>query len=171
VEARLLELPHPRVLVRPEERDAVDAVREHLPRLRVEHVALRDIQVRRLEQVAPRSELELRGGRVAVADGTGIAIAAKVVERLPAGGRTAAEVIERPEVGRGLPDSAEEPCERLLYLLGQAEANEGVEREGGVAHPRVAVVVVLIAADRLRERRRRRGRDAAVRGVDEELER
>ena len=64
----------------------------------------------------------------------------------------------------------EEPRERLVHLLAEAERDQGVEREGGVAYPRVAVVVVAVAADALRERGRRRGGDRARRRVHEQPE-
>ena len=147
--AVLIELPHPRVLVRPEDRDAIDAARQHVPGLPVEHVPLRDVEVGGLEQVAPGTELELRTRRVPVADGLRVAIPAEVGQFFAPAGDAAAEVVEGPQVRRRLSDCAEEPRERLLHLLGQAEPHQGVEGERGVAHPGVAIVVVLVPADDL----------------------
>jgi hypothetical protein len=64
----LVELPHPGVLVPPEDRDAVDAAGQHLSRRVVEDVPPGDVQTGGLEQVAPRAQLELVACRVAVAD-------------------------------------------------------------------------------------------------------
>jgi hypothetical protein len=121
VVAVLVELPHPGVLVLPEDRDAVDAAREHLPGLLVERVPLRDVESRGLEQVAPRTELELRARRIPVPDGLRVAITAEVRQLLAALGDASVEVVEGPQVGRGLAHCTKEAGKRLLHLLGQAE--------------------------------------------------
>ena len=145
----LVELPHPGVAITPEHGDAIDTVGEKLAGVLVEGVPLRDVEVGGLEEVTPRAELELRGRGVAVADGPRVAVAAEVRKLLAPSGDLTFEVVERPEVGRRLAHRAEEPGERLLHLLRQAEPHQRIEREGGVAHPGVAVVVVLVASDRL----------------------
>jgi len=131
----LVELPHSGVLVRPEHRDAVDAAGQHLGRLGVQHVALRDVQRRGLDQVAPGAELELGRGCVPVANRAGALVAAEMIERLPARRHGAVEVVERSEVRSGLAHGAQEAAKRLLHLLGDPEPHQCVEGERGVAHP------------------------------------
>ncbi len=64
-----------------------------------------------------------------------------------------------------------QPAHERLGLLGEAEPQQRVEREGRVADPGVAVVPVALAAELLRQARRRRGDDRARRAVREQLER
>src|SRR5207248_6650750 len=108
VVATLVELPHPGVLVGPEDRDAVDAAGEHLPRLLVEHVALRAVQRGGFEQIAPRAELDLRARRIPVAHRSRVEIAAEVVERLRPRRDAAVEIVERPQVRSRPAHGAEE---------------------------------------------------------------
>ena len=64
-----------------------------------------------------------------------------------------------------------EPAHERRGLLGEAEPEQAVERERGVADPRVAVVPVALAADLLGQRGRRRGDERAGRRVGEQLQR
>src|SRR5437588_10899050 len=68
---------------------------------------------------------------------------------------------------RGRP---QEPQIRGVRLLELAEGEQRVQRQGQVAWPAVAIVVVALAADSLRQRGGGRGEDAAAGAVDEELE-
>ena len=65
----------------------------------------------------------------------------------------------------------EQPPEERLGLARAAQLQEGVEREGGVAHPAEAVVPVAFAADLLGQRGGRGGGDRSGGGVEEQLER
>src|SRR3954471_8039483 len=60
--------------------------------------------------------------------------------------------------------------DELLRLVAAASDVERVQRQARVADPRVAVVPVALAADRLRKRRRRRRDDRARRPVGQPLE-
>ena len=64
-----------------------------------------------------------------------------------------------------------QPARRTRRLLGEAQPEQRVHREGGVAHPGVAVVPVALAADLLGQRRGRRGDQRAGRGVGHQLQR
>ncbi len=75
----------------------------------------------------------------------------------------------RPDVP--LARAVGQPRHERGRLLGEAEPQQAVERERGVADPRVAVVVVALAADLLGQRRGRRGDDRARRRVGEQLQR
>ena len=59
----------------------------------------------------------------------------------------------------------------LVGLPVEVEAVQRLQRERGVAHPRVAVVPVALAARRLRQRRRQRGDRRAGRHVGQALDR
>ena len=77
-----------------------------------------------------------------------------------------------PGAGRALlAEALGQPVHERRGLLGEAEPQERVQREGRVADPRVAVVVVPHAADVLGQARRRRGDDRARRPVRHQLER
>ena len=62
-------------------------------------------------------------------------------------------------------------CANCAGLLDEAQPEQGVHRERGVAHPGVAVVPVALAADLLGQGRGRRGHQAAGRGVGHQLQR
>ncbi len=64
-----------------------------------------------------------------------------------------------------------QPAHELGGLFGEADPQQGVEREGGVADPGVAVVPVAHPADILGQATGGRGDDGAGRLVGEELER
>ena len=64
-----------------------------------------------------------------------------------------------------------EPPEERRRLVTTAELEERFDREGGVTDPAVAIVPVALAADRLRQGRRRCRRDGAGWREDEQLER
>ncbi len=63
-----------------------------------------------------------------------------------------------------------EPVHERRRFLGEAEAHQGVEGEGGVAHPGVAVVPVAGVADGLGQRRRGRRHQRPGGLVDQQLE-
>ena len=56
------------------------------------------------------------------------------------------------------------------WLWDDSETDEGGKCVGGVPYPGVAVIPVLVAADPLGERRRRRGGDRARRGKQQQLQ-
>ena len=62
-----------------------------------------------------------------------------------------------------LAEAVGQPAHERSGLLGEAEPQQRVERERGVADPRVAVVPVALAAELLRQARRRRRDDRAGR--------
>ena len=166
-----LELPYPAVGLGPDV--------AHLVSQRVQQVGAGRVQVRAgpvdrqphaLEQVPVASPLRLPDGAVASPGGAGVAVAAQaqlgfLVRNVPA------QPVERVYLGRGGGNAAEHPGQRALDFLGQAEPDEGIEHERGIADPPVPVVVVAVAADSLRQRRGGGGRHGAGGGEGEELER
>ena len=71
----------------------------------------------------------------------------------------------------GVAEAPLQPLHERAGLLGEPEPEQRVEREGGVAHPRVAVVPVACAAEPLRQAGGGGGHDRAGRRVCEQLER
>src|SRR5439155_22512209 len=78
VVAQVGQLPDPRVLVAPDHAEAVDRVGQAAAGGVVELVALANVEVGRLEEVAPGAELELRARRVALGNGPRGAIASQL---------------------------------------------------------------------------------------------
>ena len=76
----------------------------------------------------------------------------------------------RLAVGR-VAEAPLQPLHERAGLLGEPEPEQRVEREGGVAHPRVAVVPVACAAELLRQAGGGGGHDRAGGRVGEQLER
>jgi hypothetical protein len=64
-----------------------------------------------------------------------------------------------------------QPAHERTGLVGEPEPEQRVEREGGIAHPRVAVVPVARAAELLGQAGGRGGHDRAGRRVGQQLER
>ncbi len=73
-------------------------------------------------------------------------------------------------VADALAEAVRQPVHESGRLVGEAEPEQGVEGEGGVADPGVAVVPVAAAADLLGQARRRRGDHRAGRLIREQLE-
>ena len=115
-------------------------------------------------------ELELRARAVADPDRLRALVAVEPrqleLEQSPLAGGAVHDL----DVLRVAGDGAQEPGPPGAGLLDEAVADERGEREAGVAEPAVPVVPVPDAADLLRERGRRRGHDAARRGVRHRLQ-
>ena len=123
-----------------------------------------------LQQVAVDVELGLRGGVVADPDRARAAVAVELQRAL---GRALAAVqaVEDLQARVGQLRCVQQPPEERVGLARAAQVQQGVEREGRVAHPAEAVVPVALAADLLGQRGGRRRRDRPGRGVEEQLER
>ena len=97
-------------------------------------------------------------------------VAAQVVERLLGQLVLAADAVHDLQVLLARGDVGDE-VEEVVRLAGEAQRVEAPEHEGAVADPRVAVVPVALAADRLGQRRRGRREQRAGRAVGQSLER
>ncbi len=132
-------------------------------------------QVDRVDQLAVDVELALVGRAVADPHRRRVAIARQVRELLL--GQLRAPVDPVHDLQRAarpvapLAHAVVEPGHERRGLLGEAEPQQAVERERGVADPRVAVVPVALAAELLGQRAGRRGDDRAGRGERQQLER
>ncbi len=167
----LVEFPDPAVRLGP---DVADPVAQLVQQVRAGRVEVRSGPVHgqpyAFEQVSVASPLRLPHGAVAVAGRMGVAVAAQPQFRL-AVRRVPAQAVEGMDLrGRGR-DAAQHPGQRALDFLGEAELDERVEHERGVADPSVPVVVVAVAADPLRQRAGGRRRHGPGRRVGEKLER
>ena len=140
-----------------------------------DRLAVLVVEVDGVDQLAVDVELKLRGGAVSDPHRGRALVALEVVEHLL--GEVGAAVDAVHDLERAalavvrLAEAVGEPREELLRLLGEPERQERVHREGGVAHPGVAVVPVALAADVLGQARGRSGHDRAGRAVGEQLER
>ena len=127
-----------------------------------------------VDQLAVDVELELVGGAVPDPDRGRAHVALEVRQHLLVQLRAAVDPVhdlERPRLAAdALPEAVGEPVHEPGRLLGEAEPEQCVEREGGVADPGVAVVPVPPAADLLGQARRRRGDHRARRLVGEQLQ-
>ena len=133
------------------------------------------VEVDRVDQLAVDVELELLGRAVSDPDGRRAGVALEVVEHglLEVGPAVdAVHDLKRAVTAAGrLAEAVGEPAHERLRLLGEAEPQERVEGEGGVADPGVAVVPVALAAELLGKARGRRGHDGARGPVGEQLQR
>src|SRR5436309_2310686 len=93
-------------------------------------------------------------------------IAAQVMERLLAELVLAADAVHDLQVFLAGGDVGDE-VEEVVGLARETQRVQAPQHEGAVADPRVAVVPVALAADRLRQRSRRGGKQGARRAVGE----
>ena len=156
--------------------DPVDDAGEVDPRVVVDRRAVAVVEVDGVDQLAVDVELELvarRRCRSAPAPSRGS----------PRGGRgPPPSSSARPSIpymiwsgpcppGAALAEALAQPLHERRRLLGEAEPQQRVERERGVADPRVAVVPVATAAELLGEARRGRRDDPAGGPEGEQLQR
>ena len=156
----------------------------HLPVLdRALHGALEDrpddlgqvvarlrVQVDRIEHRPPHVVLLLVVRGVADPDGPRALIPAQVVECLLDELVLAADAVHDLQLLLARGDVGDE-VEEVVGLAREPERVQAPQHESAVADPRVAVVPVALAADRLRERRRRRGQERPRRTVGQPLQR
>ena len=156
--------------------DPVDHVGDADPLLVVHEPAAGALHhVGGVEQLAVDVELELAGGAVSDSHRGGAHVALEVRELELGKVRAAVDPVHQLQraggrSGRVARAHADEGAERLR-LLREAEPEQRVEGEGGVANPGVAVVPVPAAAELLREARRRGRDDGAGRRERQQLER
>ena len=160
------DLPDPLVRAVPVGAHPVHVAHDVLPELPGDRRAVLVVEVDRVEQLAVDVELELARGTVPHTDGAGLAVALQVVEGELVQLATAVDAVddlERPVrvVGDARLAAVAEPADKRTHLVGEADPEEPVERERGVADPGVAVVPVPVPADVLGQAGRRRGDDGA----------
>ena len=133
------------------------------------------VEVHGVDQLAVDVELKLVRGAVPDPDGRGSLVALQVLEHLLLELGAAVDPVHDLERAVPLrPDLAEalaQPLHERRGLVGEAQPQERVEREGGVADPGVAVVPVATAAELLGQARGGRGHDPARGPEGEQLER
>ncbi len=155
--------------------DPFDHAGEVDPRLVVDRRAVAAVVVDGVDQLAVDVELELVRGAVPDPDGRGALIALEVLEHLLLELRAAIDPVhdlERAVALRPvLAEALAQPLPERRGLFGEAQPQERVERERGVADPGVAVVPVATAAELLGEARGGRGHDPARGPEGEQLER
>ena len=115
-------------------------------------------------------ELELVAGAVADPDRLRPLVAGQPGQLELGQPPLAGRAVHDLEVVRVAGDGSQQPAPPGLRLVLVAALEQGVEGEGRVAEPAVAVVPVADAAELLRQRRRRRGDDAAGRLVGQCLQ-
>ena len=171
-------LPHARVGAVPVVHQPVDQPRQVAPRVVADAGPVLVEQVDRVDQVAVDVELQLARGGVPDADRARPGVAGQVVELDLLVGHAAVEVVEdaqRAEPVRArvvlLAEPLGQPADERAGLVEEAEPQQRVQAEAGVAHPHVAVVPVAGAADLLGQAGRHRGHDPAGRLVAEHLQR
>jgi len=166
----LAELPQAGVGPPPDLAEQVAHVGQPLAGGRRQQVAAAGVVPDGLHQVAEAAELELAAGLVADVGGSRVPVAGHrrlVLCAQHLAGQRVDGVHARVGVARGL----QQPAERVARGLLDPDRQQRVEREGQVAHPGVAVVVVALAAQHLGQRGGRRRRDRAGARVAEKQQR
>ena len=164
-------LPDPLVGVAPDARRALGLRLHDRPEAPREPPAPPGVEQDRVEHGAVDVVLPLVVGAVADAHRAGAVVAGQVVER--ALRQVAAPVDAVHDLQPAVIDGLEvgDELQELVGLPVEVQPVERLEREGRVAHPRVAVVPVPLAARRLRQRRREGGHRRAGRHVGQALDR
>ena len=169
------DLPDPLVLARPVVADPVHQPAEVFPSVVAEGRAVLVEQVDGVHQLAVDVELQLAVGGVADPHRARAAIALQVRQLLLDQIGPAVDAVHQLQgtvaSGLVLVPAGGQPVHEPGRLLGEADPHQGVQGEGGVAHPGVAVVPVPHAADALGQAGGRRGDDGPGRLVGQQLER
>src|SRR5919204_910259 len=149
---------------------ALDGALQDRPHDLGQVVARLGVQVHPAEHGSPNIVLLLPVRPVADADGPRALIPAEMVERLLHELMLAADAVHDLELllARG---RVGDEVEEVVGLTLETECVEAPEHERAVSDPRVAVVPVALAADRLRQRGRRSGEQSAGWAVGEALQR
>src|SRR5215212_11182690 len=165
------DLPDPLVRFLPVFAEPAEYPAKVLPEVVIERCSVLVVKVRRVEDGPVEVELYLSERGIAEPHGAGVQVTGEVVEVSLREVLTAIDAVERLEESVPVALAAvPEVVHEVARLFVEPDGDEGVEREGGVAQPRVALVPVPLAADPLRQTHRR-GRDQRP-GVivDHELE-
>ena len=164
-------LPDPLVGVAPDLRRAVGLRLDDRPQPPGQPLASAGVQQDGVEDGAEDVVLALVEGAVADAHRLRALVAREVVQRRL--GQVPPTVDPVHDLERAVLVGLEVGHElhELVGLPAEVQEVQGLEREGGVAHPRVAVVPVALAARGLGERGRERGHGRAGRHVGQALDR
>ena len=144
------ELPQPGVAVAPHVARLVRHPGQQAARAGVEDVPVVDVEPDHVEHVTEHGQLQLVDRRVPDHDRSDPAPAGDLGELLR-GGQLAVEAVEHLHLGTVPVDRAQQPADRRLGLLAEAEPEQRLHGVGGVADPGEAVVPVLGAS--VRDRR------------------
>ena len=143
----------------------------HLPGVFVGVQSLAAGELQGVHHLADHVELELRGSGVADADRPA-ALVARQPGDLPFGNAAfAGQAVEDLDLPRVAGHGPQQPVAPLAGFVVVSAADHGVEREGGVAEPAVAVVPVAGAAELLGQRGGGRGHHAPGRRVGQRFQR
>ena len=113
---------------------------------------------RQVDELAVGIELELSGGVVPDPDRSRTSVSLEPLDDVAPESALAAHAVHDLEILGVAGGRAHDERAERIGLVDRAELGQGARAEARVPHPRVAVVPVARAADRLRERRGR-GRD------------
>src|SRR5262245_6223925 len=126
----------------------IDGVGDPLPEIVAGRLRVLVVEVEGIDELAVDIELELTVGGVADAHRARAAITFEVVERSLEQLLAAVDAVNDLEVGGMVgPRAMADPVDEIAGFVGQAQPDEPVERERGIAGPRVAVVPVAHAPD------------------------
>src|SRR5262249_53570369 len=142
-------LPDSLVRVPPFVADPVREPPHGHPEIVGRRLAVLVVEVDRVEEVPDDVELKLPRGIVAGAHGPRAAVPLEVIEDRLGPLRAPVEAVEDLEarVRAELAEPALEKLDVVARLIREADAQEGIDRERGVADPVVAVIPVAGAAD------------------------
>ena len=162
--------PDPVVGVTPVAADVLAEPAEHALGLAVEDAIAPDETSDGVDRLAVNVDLHLARGRVADPNRARARVSAPLGKNLLAGPRLSPDIVEDSELRTREPSRVEQPTDECLRILDVAEAEERPSREGSVAEPTIAVVVVEIAAESFGKRRCRRGDDRPRGSVRQKLQ-
>ena len=154
-------LPDPLVGLAPGGGGAADLVGEHRPQPLRDVVALLGVHVDRVEHGAEHVVLALVEGAVADPHRARALVAAEVIERRLGEVHLALDPVHDLQRAVLAAGHVGDVLDEVVGLPVQTQRVQPPQREGGVAHPAVAVVPVAFPAGRLRQRGGGRGHERA----------
>src|SRR5829696_2737647 len=165
-------LPDSLIFASPVVADPVDQPAQVSPQLVPDGVAVLVVEIDRVHQLAVDVQLQLVVGTVADPDRPRAPVALQVLQGLL--GEVAPPIYAVHELQRAvwsrLAAAVLEPAHERLSLLGEPDAQETVEGEGGVTDPRVTVTPVALPSYTLRQAGRGGRNDRPGRLVSEKLQ-
>ncbi len=167
---QLRQFPDATILLPPVIGAAVRQLAQHARGGDIQHVSRLDKMLGCHQHVAIHTELQLVAGIIADPHRLRVLIAAQ--RRITLGG----DFITIQGIAGAQPDamahdSLRQPGKGRLTIFQRPEIDEGFNNQAGIAHPGVAVIIIFLAADPLRQGGGGSSSQRAGRGVPEKLQR
>ena len=166
-------LPNPHILLLPGHAHVIDNLGHMLPTLMADGLAVFVGQVHRVQQLTKNIQLHLIKCAVANPHRPGAAVSGQVAQLYL--GQIIAAVnavhdVQLQGLVAALPYPATQPAHKAIGLIDKAQAHKGINREGRIANPGIAVIPVTLAPRGFRQAKGGGRNDRALLARGQQLE-